>query len=94
MVLKNKQPQIINKDARAAIKIISRTEVSEKDKWAIDVAIKAIEQQFIHKKAFDINKETVQGNDIASFGSCPSCGYEVSSDMNHCLNCGQSLSFE
>lgn len=42
-------------------------------------------------KPFDITNEAVCGGDIASFGSCPSCGYEVSSCMKYCLDCGQRL---
>ena len=38
-----------------------------------------------------ITNEAVCGGDIVSFGSCPSCGYEVSSCMKYCLDCGQRL---
>ena len=42
-------------------------------------------------KPSDITSEAVCGGDIAYFGSCPSCGYEVSSCMKYCLGCGQRL---
>lgn len=80
-----------NKKMQTAIEIISQAEIAEEDAWAIDVATKAIEQARIPKRPFNITNEAVNGGDIASFGSCPSCGYEVSSCMRFCLNCGQKL---
>ena len=80
-----------NKTMQTAIEIISQAEIAEEDVWAIDVAVKAIEQARIKKKPFDITNEDVNGGDIVSFGSCPSCGYEVSSCMKFCLNCGQAF---
>ena len=79
------------KTPEQAIEIISQAEVAEEDTWAIDFAVKAIEKARIRKRPFNITNEDVRGGDIASFGSCPSCGYEISSCMKFCLNCGQAL---
>lgn len=46
------------------------------------------------KRPLNITNENVVCGDVVSFGSCPSCGYEVSNCMKYCVDCGQVLNWK
>lgn len=46
----------------------------------------------IPRKPNDIYREEVKhSEDIAIFGTCPCCRYEVQKGMKYCSDCGQAL---
>lgn len=60
-----------------------------------ELAIEAL-KRCLPMKPVDIYTETMlcpgQGNDeLALYGECPSCGFEVQGGMKACFECGQSL---
>ena len=59
-----------------------------------DMAADLLEKH-IPKKPDSIYREKVPDcEDVAIFGACPCCGYEVQSEMNYCSTCGQALEWE
>lgn len=45
----------------------------------------------ISKPVQNIYSEDVSLTEVAFFGTCPYCGYEVQQTMNYCMECGQAL---
>ena len=94
--------QCNNPDCRCTVSLPRNDTIYNSDEEAINNAVAAWnrraenneESKLRPKRPLNISNENVVGEDIASFGVCPSCGFEISSCMKYCLNCGQKLKWK